>query len=46
VQQTSLVGNMALQISSNPVEERSKINDTIALVVILNLAKQGIAPAV
>jgi hypothetical protein len=37
---------MALQISSNPVEERSKINDTIALVVILDLAKQGIAPAV
>jgi hypothetical protein len=46
MQQTSLVGNMALQISSSPVKERSKINDTIALVVILDLAKQGIAPAV
>ena len=46
MQQTSLVGNMALQISSSPVKKRCEINDTIALVAILNLAKHCVASIV
>jgi hypothetical protein len=44
VKPPGLIGSMTLQVSRRPVKESGQVHYTVAFVVVLDLAQQGITP--